>query len=109
MSEQVKVGDTVDLGKNGYVRLPDGCVVTSGRTYVVRHEGTHALVVDGNEREIVAVDPNKPSDNGDDESDDYNDWKVETLRQELRERELPTSGTKPELVARLEADDDSDD
>ena len=29
----------------------------------------------------------------------------EELRDELRDRELPVSGTKPELAARLEADD----
>jgi hypothetical protein len=34
---------------------------------------------------------------------------VEELREVLRLRKLPTSGTKAELVARLEADDDADD
>jgi hypothetical protein len=35
----------------------------------------------------------------------YDDWTVDELRDELRGRQLPVSGTKPELLARLaEAD-----
>lgn len=106
--EQVKIGDPFDLGKPGYVRLPDGSVVTSGKSYTVRHEGEHVAFTNNSGedgREFVGV---SPEDAGDDESEDYNDWKVATLREELKERELPTSGNKPELVARLEADDESD-
>lgn len=36
---------------------------------------------------------------------DYNGFTVEDLRAELKERKLPTSGTKPELVERLAEDD----
>jgi hypothetical protein len=36
---------------------------------------------------------------------EYAEFTVEELRAELRGRELPTSGAKAELVARLEADD----
>lgn len=60
MAKQVNVGDAIDLGKVGYVRLPDGSVVTSGREYVVRHEGAHVAVVPGQaDVEYDAVDPDK--------------------------------------------------
>jgi hypothetical protein len=46
-------------------------------------------------------------DDGDDMPDDYNDWKVDELRAELKTRQLPADGVKAELVARLEEDDAS--
>jgi hypothetical protein len=104
--EQIKIGDPIEFDSVGYVRLPDGAVVTSGRSYIVRQEGPHAFVTTaGDEREFEGVNPDKPADEGDDESDDYNDWKVATLREELTARDLPTSGNKPDLVARLLEDD----
>lgn len=109
MTDQIKLGDPVDLGMVGYVRLPDGSAITSGREYIVRHEGPHVIFTnetgeDG--REFEGVDPDKPV--GDDESDDYNDWNVATLQEELRNRDLPTSGNKAQLVARLVEDDESE-
>jgi hypothetical protein len=59
MAKQVKIGDTIALGKVGYVRLPDGGVVTSGPEYVVRHEGRH-VAFGTEETEYDAVDPDKP-------------------------------------------------
>lgn len=108
--EQIKIGDPVDLGSVGYVRLPDGSVVTSGREYIVRHEGPHALFNGSGEQtsEVEGVNPDKPADDGDDDSEDYNDWKVATLREELTNRDLPTSGNKAELVARLVEDDENE-
>jgi hypothetical protein len=35
----------------------------------------------------------------------YSDWTVESLKSELSKRDLPTSGNKAELIARLESDD----
>jgi hypothetical protein len=35
----------------------------------------------------------------------YSEWNVDELRDELRERQLPVSGNKPELVERLIASD----
>ena len=35
----------------------------------------------------------------------YGDWNLDELRDELRERQLPVSGNKPELVERLVASD----
>jgi hypothetical protein len=35
----------------------------------------------------------------------YDEYSVEELKEELRERDLPVSGTKDELIARLEEDD----
>ncbi|GAB3817457.1 hypothetical protein [Kribbella italica] len=59
MAKQINIGDNIDLGKVGYVSLPDGAVVTSGATYTVRHEGKH--VAFGTETvEYDVVDPNKP-------------------------------------------------
>jgi hypothetical protein len=36
--------------------------------------------------------------------DDYEDWTVEKLQEELRNRDLPVSGKKEELIARLRED-----
>jgi hypothetical protein len=52
-----------------------------------------------------AIQQPDENDPGDDESDDYNDWKNATLRNELSNRDLPTSGNKADLVARLQEDD----
>ena len=38
---KVKVGAEIDLGKPGYVRLPDGSVVSTSRTYTIAHPGEH--------------------------------------------------------------------
>ena len=39
----------------------------------------------------------------------YSEWKVDDLREELRNRELDDEGNKKDLVARLEADDAAQD
>jgi len=38
----------------------------------------------------------------------YSEWTVDELKEELKDRELPVSGTKPELIARLEEHDAAD-
>jgi len=43
------------------------------------------------------------------EVESYSDWTVDQLREELGFRDLPLSGTKKELVARLEESDAEDD
>jgi len=55
----------------------------------------------------VVEDDSADDDDGD-LPDDYNDWNLKQLRRELarEERKLPTSGTKPELIARLVEDDE---
>lgn len=50
--------------------------------------------------ESPGVDPPPPVDEG-----RYADAKVPALRQELKDRKLDSSGTRPELVARLLEDD----
>ena len=37
----------------------------------------------------------------------YKEWTLDDLRDELRARQLPTSGNKPELVERLEDNDEA--
>ena len=44
---------------------------------------------------------------GEEPPEDYNDWNADQLRFELGNRDLPKSGAKKDLVARLEADDES--
>lgn len=46
-------------------------------------------------------------DDEEEEEFSYQDAKVEELREELKRRELSTTGNKEELIARLEADDES--
>ncbi|UOZ10540.1 SAP domain-containing protein [Amycolatopsis sp. WQ 127309] len=62
-------------------------------------------------------DWNRPADDAAESSEetdspaepvDYSDWTAADLSAELERRELPKSGTKPELLARLEADDAKD-
>lgn len=61
MAKKINVGDQIDLGQVGYVRLPDGSVVTSSRQYTVRHKGKH-VAFGKQEVEYNAVDPAKPAE-----------------------------------------------
>ncbi|KKM20863.1 hypothetical protein LCGC14_1641220 [marine sediment metagenome] len=45
---------------------------------------------------------------GDAEAKAYEDWSANELKDALRERELPVSGNKPELIERLEESDVED-
>jgi hypothetical protein len=58
-------------------------------------------------------DPTGPNLDAEDEEEDdevaYGDLTVEQLKEELHTRELPVSGNKDELIARLEADDEEAD
>ncbi len=53
--------------------------------------------------------PGSAEEDGEDGGDaaEYSDYTVDELKDKLRERELPVSGSKEELVARLEEDDES--
>jgi hypothetical protein len=57
------------------------------------------------------VEEEEEDDDQSDESDEivYSEASVAELKAELERRELPTSGNKPELIARLEEDDAADD
>lgn len=58
-------------------------------------------------RDLVAnFDPNAEEE--DDETPLYSEAKVDQLREELSNRGLDTTGNKAELIARLEADDESE-
>lgn len=64
---------------------------------------------DDDEPDESVEDDDSDGDDSDDE-DGYEAMTVEQLQDELRNRELPVSGNKDELVGRLEADDeDSED
>lgn len=52
--------------------------------------------------------PESDDDEADGEEADYEDLTVAELQDRLRDRDLPVSGTKDELIARLVEDDDSD-
>lgn len=47
-------------------------------------------------------------EDGEEEIPDYEAWKVEDLKAELKNRELDDSGKKPQLIARLVADDEEE-
>lgn len=53
--------------------------------------------------------PQTQTDESEEEEIDYSEASVAELKAELERRELPTSGNKPELIARLEEDDAADD
>lgn len=55
--------------------------------------------------EIPGEEPPAPEDAGDGEESDYDDMSIEELKTILRARDLPVSGNKDELIARLEEDD----
>ena len=59
---------------------------------VVRNEVGEAVVTDSEEEETEEVKP-------------YGEWTNEELSNELKDRDLPHSGNKDELVARLEESD----
>lgn len=46
-------------------------------------------------------------DDEEDEDSDYSEMSNDELRDELKRRDLPVSGNKDELIARLEEDDES--
>lgn len=50
----------------------------------------------------------KPAPKDEPEPDGYGSWTKEELKAEAEERGLPINGTKDDLVARLEADDEED-
>jgi hypothetical protein len=56
-----------------------------------------------------AVEVTEEELEADEEGASYEDYTVEELKDILRERELMVSGTKDELIARLEADDEGED
>lgn len=58
----------------------------------------------------IPEDTEETDDAGDDipepdEDAEYPDWTIPQLKKELAARKLPVSGSKPDLVGRLEADD----
>lgn len=79
----------------------------SQREYLIReaeYQGAsniRQLIADRNSKADEADEP----DEDDEEELDYEDLKVDDLKVELLERGLSASGTKAELVARLEEDD----
>jgi hypothetical protein len=74
---------------------------------VTRHGGaTNALVT--HPQSVASGQKEPPVPEPEATGSVYTEFTVEELRAELRGRELPTSGAKAELVARLEADDAAD-
>jgi hypothetical protein len=56
--------------------------------------------------EMPSTAPEPEPEEGDGEGGDYDEFTVDELRDDLRSRDLHTSGTKAELIARLEDDDE---
>lgn len=55
-SKTAVVGDSIDFDKTaGYVRLPDGTVVTCRGSYVAAHPGEHVFFVTNDKNELVEV------------------------------------------------------
>ena len=77
-------------------------------------EAVHELVITSEDHSDGAPDGSVPEhalkeddeeEEEDDELEDYSELVVEDLKAILQDRDLPVSGTKAELVARLEAYD----
>lgn len=60
---------------------------------------------ESSEEEDQDFDDEEDDEDEVDDSSDYAGWSNKRLRSELEDRDLPTSGKKSELVARLEEDD----
>ena len=60
--------------------------------------------------DVAGDDDGPDGDDGDDDDElvDYSEMTKEQLADELEQRGLPKSGTKDELIARLEEDDQED-
>lgn len=71
-----------------------------GQATVAGAEPEHAA--GGTQRE---PEPPEAPPAGTEPGDDYDGLLVPQLRERLHQRDLPVSGTRPELVARLRADD----
>jgi hypothetical protein len=52
--------------------------------------------------------PASDGDDADSDDADYSDLTLDELKDKLRDRDLPVSGNKDELIARLEEDDELD-
>lgn len=76
----------------------------NGDSRVVMGGGEVEVDEDGDELEDT---PDSAAHLGETE-DNYDTWDKAGLRAELENRELPTSGNKAELIARLREDDESD-
>lgn len=77
-------------GRLGSDPHPDG----AGRAYATEEEREAAEKEDGDKTTGEPIEG------------DYDDHTVEELQNELRRRDLPVSGTKPELVERLTENDE---
>jgi hypothetical protein len=69
------------------------------------------IKVESEESELEVPEPETVTEEElveDEEGASYEDYTVEELKDILRERELMVSGTKDELIARLEDDDEDD-
>lgn len=62
---------------------------------------------------LIEADSEEAEDEDEEEEDeeevDYSDWEIDDLKKELKERGLKTNGSKKQMVARLEKDDESGD
>lgn len=91
----------------------DDLLYLSSRQWLIREsefqgiEGVRDRVKAAVAGEITETDP-EGQQGVEEEIPDYEAWKVEDLRKELLERELDDKGKKPELIARLNADDEAD-
>lgn len=92
------------------VRIRDndtGGTATVGREYadLLTERGAATILTDTDAVDPVFGTPLPPEPGVAAAAAPYADRKVDELRTELAARELPTSGTKPELVERLGAND----
>lgn len=84
----------------------DDLLYLSQRNHLIR-EAEFQGVEDIRDRVKAAVEGSSTEDEDEEEDLTYDDATVEELKEELKARNLPTTGNKDELVKRLEQDDES--
>jgi hypothetical protein len=99
-SDDAPAGEVVTVGEQGAeaAHLPPGAVVSGGEEDETLDGPSEPLpeATEGDTTEHVS-------------ESDYEAWTVPQLREVLAEQELPTSGLKPELIARLRKHDETGD
>jgi hypothetical protein len=96
LPEGIKLAGKTYIGKNDY-EVPEGVDLNIS--------GQGPAQADTSPPVETVRTPDVPDDRELAVDEGYDSWKLDELQAELKDRDLPTSGNKPELVKRLQDDD----